>query len=290
MIKIDRIGLEDICSSYTNYVCNQSRRKHNDYIDFFKDNIRRIVSCKPENLHYIIEEFNIKFPNFNTLPEGDREKVIFTKYMVNQYIKMLSTYGDILIKDLNVSVCPYCNRQYTFSIDSKKAIKPEFDHFFSKTRFPYLALSFYNLIPCCHTCNSAKSAASIKINPYIEGFDNNAIFYINRIDNCIFHQDDWDVLIQADDRCRTNIREFGLEELYKKHKDYAMEVAFRELANESAYLNELKSMFHTNGLSDSEIQRIILGNYIDYVDLDKRPLSKLTRDILKQLRESTNFY
>lgn len=285
MIKIDTFGLDSICTSYTNYICNQTRRKHNDYIDFFKDNIRKIVSCNPQELQDIIKEFNSRFPDYETLLKSDNEKSVFITYMINQYNNMLINYGKRLIQDLNVIVCPYCNRQYTFSIDSKKAIKPEFDHFYPKTRYPYLALSFYNLIPCCHTCNRAKSTSLIKINPYIEGFDDDAIFYINRIDNCIFHQDEWSVLIRTNDKCKTNIDEFGLEELYKQHKDYAAEVVFRELANESPYLDTLKAMFHIGALTDSEIQRIILGNYVDHSDLGKRPLSKLTHDIIKQIRD-----
>lgn len=37
-------------------------------------------------------------------------------------------------------------------------------------------------------------------------------------------------------------------------------------------------------LSDDETERIIWGNYINTVDYGKKPLSKLTHDIIKQCR------
>ena len=59
----------------------------------------------------------------------------------------------------NVTVCPYCNRQYVFTvIPSKGRVRPQFDHYFPKKDYPYLALSLYNLIPSCSICNMAKSS------------------------------------------------------------------------------------------------------------------------------------
>ncbi|MEQ2355282.1 HNH endonuclease [Pseudoalteromonas piscicida] len=63
-----------------------------------------------------------------------------------------------LIELLENTVCPYCNRSYTHSVFEGDVYggRPELDHFLSKSVFPFFALSIYNLIPVCHSCNHAK--------------------------------------------------------------------------------------------------------------------------------------
>ena len=76
--------------------------------------------------------------------------------------------------DLNIGVCPYCNRNYTSIIEIEpneeqikkmkylgqkpdkpiKYVLPSFDHYFPKTEYPYLSLSLWNLIPTCEYCNN----------------------------------------------------------------------------------------------------------------------------------------
>lgn len=61
-----------------------------------------------------------------------------------------------LQSQLDVKVCPYCNRMYTTTLYGKKRIRPDFDHFYPQSRYPYLAVSLFNLIPSCNVCNKAK--------------------------------------------------------------------------------------------------------------------------------------
>lgn len=58
----------------------------------------------------------------------------------------------------NYRLCPYCQQSLAVTIyrDSKSgALRPTLDHFYPKHKYPYLALSLYNLIPSCHPCNSS---------------------------------------------------------------------------------------------------------------------------------------
>ena len=91
--------------------------------------------------------------------------------------------------------------------------------------------------------------------------------------------------IEADDRCKTNIRAFALDELYKKHKNYAYEIILKSIANQEGYFNELKNSFQNMGITDDLIERILWGNQLNEEHLSDRPLSKMTLDILKQLKE-----
>jgi hypothetical protein len=63
-----------------------------------------------------------------------------------------------LVESIENTVCPCCNRNFTHTvhINNKGIGRPELDHFIAKSEFPMFALSFYNLIPVCHSCNHAK--------------------------------------------------------------------------------------------------------------------------------------
>lgn len=60
------------------------------------------------------------------------------------------------VKLLNLRICPYCGRAFIYGVQrvgSKTVVKPQIDHFLPKSKYPFLALSFMNLIPSCQTCN-----------------------------------------------------------------------------------------------------------------------------------------
>ncbi|OWV01461.1 MULTISPECIES: hypothetical protein [unclassified Fibrobacter] len=59
-------------------------------------------------------------------------------------------------KTLNTNVCPYCGRQYIFTISDGNG-RPQIDHFYPKEEYPYLSCSLYNFIPSCSLCNQQKS-------------------------------------------------------------------------------------------------------------------------------------
>lgn len=62
-----------------------------------------------------------------------------------------------LQEQLGVEVCPYCNRMYTTTLFGKNKIRPDFDHFYPQSKYPYLTVSLFNLIPSCSMCNRKKS-------------------------------------------------------------------------------------------------------------------------------------
>lgn len=88
-----------------------------------------------------------------------------------------------LQRQLEVKVCPYCNRMYTTTLFGEHRIRPDFDHFYPQSKYPYLAVSLFNLIPSCSMCNRKKSNKaevfteekgenfSSIIYPYDESFD-----------------------------------------------------------------------------------------------------------------------
>lgn len=79
-------------------------------------------------------------------------------------------YGRDLVDKLNIKTCPYCNRQFIYTFNGRAPERPELDHFYPKADYPLFCLSFYNLIPACHSCNHVKSEEEIGINPYYRAF------------------------------------------------------------------------------------------------------------------------
>lgn len=208
-----------------------------------------------------------------------------------------------IAKKINLNVCPYCNRSYTFVIgrDLKKGTRFEYDHFFDKARYPYLALSFYNLIPSCHICNSnLKGSNKFDINnnihPYLEGFGNDLLFTIkpkninfingeNTAYRIKFKKGDksnWDnKKIKSAFR---NITVFRINDLYNMHKDYVNELIQKSIVYNEDHIKDLYKKYNgTLFSSEDDVKRMVLGNYIVEDEYSKRPLSKLTADISKEL-------
>lgn len=97
---------------------------------------------------------------FGILDEGPRDKVcknIF-RYGALNYKKKLQAESTAywLQRQLGIKVCPYCNRMYTTTLFGKHGIRPDFDHFYPQSKYPYLAVNLFNLIPSCSMCNKKK--------------------------------------------------------------------------------------------------------------------------------------
>lgn len=58
------------------------------------------------------------------------------------------------VKERGLSVCPYCGRLPIDVAEVEGSVsKPYIDHFLPKRKYPFLAMSYLNLIPACNTCN-----------------------------------------------------------------------------------------------------------------------------------------
>jgi len=209
-----------------------------------------------------------------------------------------------LANKISTNVCPYCNRNYTIVLgsDASKGTRFEFDHFFDKATYPYLALSFYNLIPSCHICNSTlkgtdKFNIEDNIHPYLEGFSDNIVFslaprninFINGKSSSYRIKFKKHRLNQFSNKkigaAFNNIKTFKLAQLYNMHKDYVNEIIQKSVIYNDDYIKDLFLKYGgTLFSSEDEVRRMVLGNYIQESDFSKRPLSKLTRDIARELK------
>lgn len=200
----------------------------------------------------------------------------------------------LFIKKLDVKVCPYCNRNYIFNFtkSGNHEATAQLDHFFDKSSYPYLAVSVYNLVSSCSTCNQRKSAKQLDIfYPYTESFNEYAKFEYTlqpiTKTGTFFDKEQIKLDIKPikdSKRVEEHIEVFNLRNLYNEHKDIVSELLVKaEIYNES-YIDELFNRYEGILFKNREdLMRLITCGYITDEEINKRPLSKLIKDISKEL-------
>ena len=188
------------------------------------------------------------------------------------------------VEELQVTVCPYCNRNFVNS--TYKRTMCDLDHFYDKETYPILAVSFHNLVPVCHACNHAKASNAISYSPHNTKFNTDDLlsfdFYIGGIDYWVDNKQ-IGIEIDCSSEVESNVQELKLREVYQIQSDIVQECIKKAIMFNPDYMTDLFNTY--NGLfeSEEELYRIVFGNYMEESSYGKRPLSKLTKDILSKL-------
>lgn len=197
-----------------------------------------------------------------------------------------------LSEALNQSTCVYCNRNYTLTIrsDAKKSgklLRPQFDHWYPKEKFPLLALSFYNLIPSCSSCNSSiKGSIDFRLETHVHPYSDDVINKFN------YSFEYWEMIgkysisinCKNDPRISNTVNALALKEIYEAHQFELDDLIKISQAYSPEYLRILKSSFPSANLTDEQIYRFAFGTELNSYDFHKRPFSKFKHDILKELK------
>lgn len=191
--------------------CVYRNKRHIRFLEYLIlndfENLKKIVKAKPSQFHKIIGEV-FEIINISDLTELVNGKVksaslglvLLTK--VFKYDTFRSSKACVeYYKELELEgkYCFYCNETELSVISTEKPSKSngfrsengkllfDLDHFYLKSNYPFLALSFYNLIPCCGLCNSRfrgtkKFNIHTHVNPYQDSFDENYIFEFDQFE------------------------------------------------------------------------------------------------------------
>jgi len=261
--------------------------KINMWLATYQLNFEQLIKAKPKELRCIKKRIKSgQYANWETneIPELIKETYSkFSKFSIQQYC------GAELIRNLKITVCPYCNRTFinNFNKDGKVKRSSQIDHFFPKSskKYPYLALSFFNLIPSCYSCNHSKGSKKINLSPYeLKSSDEALKFTVSfPKENGGYNLDNIDLQMDIVKEFKKNADEFGLEDLYSNHNDIAREIWLKGKVYSEDRIKDLLASFPDLFDSEKEISQIIMGNHLDEEDLGKRPLSKLTRDIARDV-------
>lgn len=170
------------------------------YMDYIAniDNLKHIITASPAQLDEVIAKTNEMLePGDWLITDGEKiHKFSFGPNLLSQVFKYdnyrSSGHCASRYKKLGFdnATCPYCN-EATMKIVPKEDEDKfdhfmlfDIDHFYSKSAYPYLALSFYNHIPSCKACNQTykgknEFSFATHIHPYHRCFDTLYSFQLN---------------------------------------------------------------------------------------------------------------
>ncbi|MBD1385843.1 hypothetical protein IDJ75_11180 [Mucilaginibacter rigui] len=244
--------------------------------------ITQLVTAKPEALRGIYEA--LKQGNNTFFVNNSPANLILRNLFLAHAYKNMDKLK--LIKRVNVDTCPYCNRNYIYYLSEQGAIKPQIDHFYPTSKYPIFAVSYYNLIPSCQTCNGfgAKDQNDpIKfdlVNPYLlKHSDFKFSYKIKNISVVNPLGNKYGVEVNFLYRLDGHLTIFKLDKLYLQHSDHVLELILKSKVKYVETYRKILQDFEDFEFSDEEIDRMILGNFSLEEDLHKRPFSKLYLDI-----------
>lgn len=197
-----------------------------------------------------------------------------------------------LCEKLDRNTCTYCNRSYISTVvrkgNGKCITRPTLDHWFPKSDFPLLAVSFQNLIPSCYSCNSSvKGVIQLNlvdhIHPYVDANQNDdfqfGYFYSTKLDKYrVFVQDTFG----RGSKARDTLKSMYVDEVYNVHHTELNELLSIKKNYSRSYIASMHKLLGQQ-LTKGDVYRLLFGVYYENKDFHKRPLSKFKYDILKQL-------
>lgn len=268
--------------------------------------IRNIHSLNQNVVNFLNDDDNLKKILIGTPEEINNLKSIFTSQLEINTIKKIINYkawinlderatyqkynAYHLAEKLDVSTCVYCNRLYTKTVISscgKKITRPTFDHWFPKSEYPLLALSFYNLIPSCNVCNSGVKGStffrlSTHFHPYYKNPDEEFKYTFS------YDHKDYDKfsfkISTTNNFSKDSVEAFQLENIYKAHEDELEDLRKIKDAYSENYIEILESnILGGVTIERDEVYRLAFGTHFHEAKFDRRPLSKMKKDILVEL-------
>jgi hypothetical protein len=229
------------------------------------------------------------------------------------------------VKKLEIRSCVYCNAQFAMTtliedvhdrIKTGKRGRPkearviplmggyyELDHNKPKSKYPFLCTNFYNLQPCCGSCNKRKSAQDLPYSLYYEEGDPHQVplhFAISPQDVIAFQTKgkcrgikaylcDEDkpgqpVVAKKDGTLAERFNFiFDIDRIYAEHEDEVEELLWRNRIYTKGILDAANKQFAELDIDGFDFDRYILGTYAKKDEALKRPLTAMKQDVWEQV-------
>jgi hypothetical protein len=153
------------------------------------------------------------------------------------YDYVIARFGTEIVNLIDLHYCPYCADE---SIEPLTRYRPAIDHYFPKSKFPFLALSLHNFVPSGDRCNSRFKKNNEMIgyfNPALDELPNAALFDFEYPLGRDFSEEDIKVTLNnVSKRLHANSRLFELEDVYNK---FGTRREFKNLYDRVNMLEEL---------------------------------------------------
>ena len=275
------------------YYDNLSKRKfqkeeNKTLQEVFDEKFKIEFDCTLDDLLYgSFEKLQTIKDNLGDMSKREDVKAIFN--YEGKFQKHISKFFEEYVE---VHTCYFCNIEFINTFMTKdENIKNGFtlDHYIDKGKYPYLALSLYNLIPSCYTCNSKvkriHSVETLSPSSAHFNFDDKVKFktFIENKNLQIEDKEDFNLLLKEDfsEIYKKYIDVFELDGRYEYHKYKVIEMIKKRKEYPNSRIKELALLTQK---TEEEVKQDLFGEYLFEDDiLHKRPLSKLIHDISQEL-------
>ena len=185
-----------------------------------------------------------------------------------------------MVKNLNLNVCPYCNRDY-INFRAKNVSGAQLDHFFNRADYPLFSICLYNLVPVCGNCNRTKSDKNMDFaSPFDLSVDwENGIKFSYKMKSL----DEAELIINTMESLENNIKEMRIREAYKIHDVDVKELLDKKRIYSETQTQEFENVLCKMGLTNQDIRRAIFSPEITTEMMKNKPLGKMMHDLQKEL-------
>lgn len=304
-------------TAYKGNIINNLKKQFNGVGGTIVDDIDNSISQIEGDEKFILTK-NQKNEFLDKLKITNRQlyDVYYESEFVKEWMLEIFNYKDfckntkwnrsILLYKMGVDVCPYCNRQYItkFNYGDQERTTADLDHYYSQSKYPFLALSLYNFIPSCSVCNRNFKSNSEKLllYPYNESFDKYNIkfktgfSFKSKESSTLFGLIGESLNFELDfsegnisdgvikERVKNTKEVLKLKNVYDSHKSYVQSLIKRYKYYNKQWINDICSAFGKElNITPKDVLELEWGYLTEESDYINKPLSKLTKDIIDEL-------
>lgn len=211
-----------------------------------------------------------------------------------------SCLPEIMVNRLGIRTCPYCNRGF-IGVTRGLLMGVQLDHLHSKSKYPFFAVSLFNLIPCCGICNKIKlDRQSDIVSPFETDCDfDNKIRFTYEIPKTANQgtpvgERSLKIRILENDpdrkqRYQDNLDVFRLKDVYHFQENEAKIFYEKMMAYPKSMLEEIERQYNANSTGDTvtaeNLEESLFREYFtEPSDYLRKPMSKFYRDLYYDMR------
>lgn len=139
----------------------------NDIVPYLIDDVEKKLVALPDGLRAQIIHIETYHADIHSIfkksakERTDGEKALVaafeSAYSYEKFSRARIKWGAYhLVGAHKQRMCPYCHGSHiNYHGAGDGRMRPALDHFYPESKYPYLAISLYNLIPSCYQCNSS---------------------------------------------------------------------------------------------------------------------------------------
>lgn len=148
---------------------------------------------------------------------------------VFSYSALSADIGHDITDEWKIYICLYCNDEPIQTKGSRVRFRTDLDHFYPKTKFPFLAVTLSNLIPAGKTCNQSykgnKDMTEYE-HPFVRGVDQSRVFHLSLPFGEIVTEENFSVnILEQGGKLDLNLSEFEICHNYQSSDEVKAWVA-----------------------------------------------------------------